>query len=245
MLILALDTSTRRGSAAVLDAPDAAPENAVVKSEVVGDVDARHGKTLLPLIDEALETARTTLERVSLIAVGLGPGSFTGTRIGVVSAMAFAVAQPHLKVKGVSSLSAIAQEALTQISDAPERCIVAMDAGRGGLFVAEFERAKGVIRMKTEPFETTPKDLTSAIVLSHDTHLIAGNALSKYAELSDLARPAFLRGAYLELPSATQLALVALNEFVAAGPDDPASLEPTYVRPSDAKLPNQPMRALK
>jgi tRNA threonylcarbamoyladenosine biosynthesis protein TsaB len=99
MLVMGIDTSTMQGGVALLS------EQGLV-SEYTLNVKATHTERLLPLIDRALQDAGITLGQVDGLAVAVGPGSFTGLRIGLSTAKGLAVATGKALV-GVSTLEAI------------------------------------------------------------------------------------------------------------------------------------------
>ena len=80
MKTLAIDTSTNLGSVALL-------RDGTIAAEVAGMVRARHGETLLPHVEHVMAVAGEEIGDIDLIAVGIGPGSFTGLRVGVATAM--------------------------------------------------------------------------------------------------------------------------------------------------------------
>ena len=102
MIILAYDSSGPRLSAALYKDD---------KKLVVIDSEAgvRHSTVLVPMIEKLLKKAHLTLQSVNIIAVGVGPGSFTGLRVGVATAKILGYVL-KIKIVGVSSLEAIARE---------------------------------------------------------------------------------------------------------------------------------------
>ncbi|MEO0326145.1 MAG: tRNA (adenosine(37)-N6)-threonylcarbamoyltransferase complex dimerization subunit type 1 TsaB [Myxococcota bacterium] len=216
LLVLALDTSSVVGSVAVL-------RGGALLAERAARVRARHGETLLPLCRGALADAGALLEEVGLLVVGLGPGSFTGTRIGLATAKGLGLAGGP-PVVGVSSLAALAAAAAPN-----EAAAGVVDAGRGAVFAAAFE-GDGTVRLA--PFEATPSVAARRL---RDAGIVraAGNG----ARLAG-----FDVSAVFDAPRAALLARRGTARYAAAGPDSLAALEPIYVRDSDAKLPAEPLR---
>ena len=128
MRILALETIAAAGSVALLD------DDRIVE-ELELDTARRSAQTLAPGIAELLKRAGWRPDDVELVAVASGPGSFTGLRIGVTTAKAFAYAVGCQAV-GVNSLWAIAARAPRELAAVS----TAIDAQRGELFVADFIR---------------------------------------------------------------------------------------------------------
>jgi tRNA threonylcarbamoyladenosine biosynthesis protein TsaB len=142
MNVIGLDTSTAATSVAVLRADGR-------EVELRDDpAKPRHAATLQPLLEQALTDAGTTWEDVERICVGVGPGGFTGLRVGIATARA--LAQSHgLPIVGVSSLEALARGAADLAAPersagapeggAAERDVLAViDARRGEVFAAAY-----------------------------------------------------------------------------------------------------------
>lgn len=100
MKILALDTSSKNASVAIL-------EDNQILIELNNEDEKTHSQKLMPMIDDAFQKTSLTLNDISLIACGLGPGSFTGVRIGIATAKAF-VDSKHIPCVGISSLETLA-----------------------------------------------------------------------------------------------------------------------------------------
>jgi tRNA threonylcarbamoyladenosine biosynthesis protein TsaB len=128
--ILALDTSTPLGVLAVATA-DGGVHTAT------SDPAQRHGRNLIPGLHALLREAGLAPAGLELIAVGLGPGSYTGLRIGVTAAktLAYALGTPLV---GIDSLEAIARNAPAEAL----RVSVIADAQRGDLYTADFARER-------------------------------------------------------------------------------------------------------
>lgn len=124
MIILALDTTTRDGSIAVL-------HDATIRIERSGNGALTHGQRLPGELAAALAEAGVRIEDVDLLAVAAGPGSFTGLRVGIATIQGIAMAQGK-RVVPVSALEALARAAIN-----PDRTIGAwMDAQRKEVFAA-------------------------------------------------------------------------------------------------------------
>lgn len=102
--ILAIETSTLTGSVALL-------ENDSLIGEITLSVSAQHSESLLPAIDQLLSQARVKSAEIDLYAVAVGPGSFTGLRIGIAAAQGLSLAHQKPLV-GVSTLRGLAMNAI-------------------------------------------------------------------------------------------------------------------------------------
>lgn len=223
MRILAIDTSTELGSVAVC-------ADGEILAEVSAKVRARHGETLLPLVAYALEHAAVERDAIDLIAVGIGPGSFTGTRIGVATAKGLAIALDR-PIIGVVSLYAIARAA-------PGAWIApAVDAHKGEVYVALYERRDGALIERLAPMHAFPADALALVRGAASSAAITGCGSGHRRYPEELGAAFEMLPPIWDAPRASVLALIAEQRFRSEGPDDRATLEPLYLRPSDAKLP--------
>ena len=138
MLTLAFDTSSKTASVALLD-----DENIVY--EVTINSGRNHSELLLPAIERACASSGTHIRQIDLFACSLGPGSFTGLRIGVgtLKGLMMATGRP---AAGLSSLQCLAMNARNC------RNVIGtmMDAGRGQVYLAYFVRCKEALPLSQE-----------------------------------------------------------------------------------------------
>lgn len=142
-MILALDTSTAACTAALFDSGD---QCAGSRDELIG---RGHAERLAPMLDELLG-GRTA----DAILVGVGPGSFTGLRVGIAAAHGLAIGW-GAEVKGFSSLALLAASA-----GAEGEVAAAMNGGHGELFVQQFDSE---LRPVSELFNLPPAAAADAI----------------------------------------------------------------------------------
>jgi tRNA threonylcarbamoyladenosine biosynthesis protein TsaB len=128
--ILAIDTALQAASACVYqdgaDAPEASETLAMQRG---------HAEALLPLIDRVMAQAEGGFAALGRIAVTVGPGSFTGLRVGVAAARALGIAC-NVPVVGVSTLAALAAPLI--LAQKPGLVAAAIDAGHGNVYFAAF-----------------------------------------------------------------------------------------------------------
>jgi tRNA threonylcarbamoyladenosine biosynthesis protein TsaB len=215
MHVLALDTSTDCCSVALL-------KDGQTECEMNLKVRTGHAGIILKLIDRLLEVGNCPRDAIDLIAVGRGPGSFTGIRIGIATAKGLAMAL-GCSLKGVCSLDAIVHGALP--SDMPIMPLT--DARKGELFCALYS-PEG--KPMTSYMNLPPENLKGYI--DRDT-LFLGNGLDLYGDLlSTLLGPHYRPGPQaLWYPKASVIGTMA-REL----PDDLSDVNPIYVRASDATL---------
>lgn len=228
MKILAMDSSTLNGSAAVLD-------GGVVLAESACRVRATHSEQLLPLVREVLARAELTLDAVDRLAVGIGPGSFTGVRIGVATAKGLAVGT-GIPLVGVSSLDALAEGAWC-LEEAV--LVAAIDARRAELYASAWRVTAGARVACVAPCNERPAalgDLLAKTVRAGDVVWVVGDARDEDLAAVARALPVPLRRApgVCGTPLARWVAWAAMH---GRGEIDDGAMEPRYVRGSDAKLP--------
>lgn len=139
-MILVIDTSGPVCAAGIYDSGKGVL--VASKSEMLGK---GHAERLMPMIDEVLREAGLTLKDMIRIGVTIGPGSFTGIRVGVAAARGFALSL-GIPAVGVTTLQVVAEQVLE--IDPPAPIVAAIDAGRDEIFAQAF-LPKGV--MLTEP----------------------------------------------------------------------------------------------
>jgi tRNA threonylcarbamoyl adenosine modification protein YeaZ len=209
-LLLAFDTATPQVTVALHDGED-------VVAELVSDRTMKHGEQLAPLIDEAMRQAGAERFDLTAVAVGAGPGPFTGLRVGLVTARTLGFAL-ELPVYAVCTLDILAYEAVSTGAVASDFA-VATDARRKEVYLATYD-AEG--RRVTGPVVDRPATLTAALSPGVE---VVGEGAVLYPE-------AFPRAAAPVRPSAAWLARAVTDEAVELL--DP---EPLYLRRPDAVEP--------
>ncbi|MFO0652779.1 MAG: tRNA (adenosine(37)-N6)-threonylcarbamoyltransferase complex dimerization subunit type 1 TsaB [Polyangiales bacterium] len=225
MKILALDTSTLTGSVALID-------DGAVLAESVARVRANHSEQLLPLVEEVLTRANVALDALDRIAVGIGPGSFTGVRIAVATAKGLHLAS-GVALYGVSSLDALAASAWC----AHGPVLAALDARRGELYAALYNARGADPRVLMAPCHGAASRVGERVLACCEGVVTVVGDLSSadFAALSSSAPSRFTRAPRVfEAPLAR---VIAWEAFEGRATLDTGALEPLYVRGSDAKLP--------
>ncbi|MBX7194242.1 MAG: tRNA (adenosine(37)-N6)-threonylcarbamoyltransferase complex dimerization subunit type 1 TsaB [Sandaracinaceae bacterium] len=228
MRVLAIDTSSEIGAVALV-------EDGALRASVQVRVQHQHGETLLPHVDRVLSLGGASIAGLDLLAVGLGPGSFTGVRIGVatVKGLALAHGTPML---GVRTSRVLARAASGEVR------FVAIDAKKGEVFVAAYRADHdGTLEPLLEDLHGGPEEVAArlrAIARPPGPASIVGTAVSAHrATFEHHLAGVLLLPEVLAAPNAALLALEAVEAHRARGADDPSALVPIYVRGADAKLP--------
>jgi tRNA threonylcarbamoyl adenosine modification protein YeaZ len=212
VLLLALDTATSAVTVALHDG------NAVVAEESAVDR-RRHGELLAVFIDKALRSIGARRGELTAVAVGTGPGPYTGLRAGLVTARVLASAL-GIRIDGVCSLDVIAAAAR---AEAAGEFLVATDARRREVYWARYSAAG---KRLCGPQVSRPADVPPGLA-------VAGEAALIYPDLSERPlNPAF--------PSAAELAAIAAGRLARGEPPQPAV--PLYLRRPDAREPGKPKR---
>jgi tRNA threonylcarbamoyladenosine biosynthesis protein TsaB len=218
MLILALDTS---GDVCFVAVADDGRERASYYFQH----ERRLSERLSAILAFVLRDAGTSLRDIEAFAVGRGPGSFTGVRVGVTLAKTFALALGR-PVIGISSLDALA-EPLSRLGDAAP-AVAAVTPTRRGEVVAAYYRAGEFVPVAspsvTRNDEVVPR---ARKVLGEPPRLvIAGETAALEAAAAEGAVP------YVAAPSAAALVRLAALRIAQGDVDDPDTLVPLYVTPS-------------
>ncbi len=210
-MLLALDTATPLVTVALHDGEDVVWEGA-------SELPLKHGEQLAPLIDRALRATGVVRQDLTAIGVGVGPGPFTGLRVGLVTARTLAHVL-EIPVYGVCTLDVLAIEAVDSGAVAGD-FTVATDARRKEVYLATYD-ADGA--RLDGPLVARPADVATA-------GPVVGEGAVLYPD-------AFPQAAGPTLPSAGWLARVIAEER--AELRDP---EPLYLRRPDAVAPGTPKR---
>ncbi len=238
MRFIAWDTSSKTASLVAMNG------NRIVAQKILS-TDLAHSERLLWGIDQILGKSRIRLDDIDYLGVGVGPGSFTGLRIGLTTARTLADALQRPLV-GVSSLLALARPVAERLKKKyPEALVIAArDACKGELF-AFFADAKSVADKNFQPEERTfsPEELIESLL----THLqdqkrkwiVVGDGRSMYLE------------AWKKLPQRSEMKLTSLKKnliqprylgelvkeaFELGRAQDALKVFPEYLRVSDAEL---------
>jgi tRNA threonylcarbamoyl adenosine modification protein YeaZ len=214
MFVLAIDTS----SPAVLAGVVSVTGEIAIAAQRVPLAARGHGELLTPSIAESLADAGAEPRDVKAVVVGTGPGPFTGLRVGLVTAAAFADAI-GVPAYGVCSLDAIAGACADEAA-----LLVATDARRHEVYWARYEHGQRT----GEPAVARPADVPLDGVTA-----VAGAGGELYADLWPhlTRRPE-------RYPDAVAMVRLAFDRIEGAAPSDP--LTPLYLRRPDAVVPGAP-----
>ncbi len=234
MTTLCIETATEHGMAVV--ARGNGSTAAVSWRSTAG-----HGEDLLGRIDSVLAKAGATRDELSLVGVGVGPGRFTSVRVGLATAKGLALGL-GIPIVGVSSLRVLARS----ISTPPGSVRVpVMHAYRGDVFAAAFAVDGDRVDELVAPCFGAPHDVFQRIreIVGDRAIAVRGDGVGPHAELvARVLRAPLDESARRADAEPDALLAEVLRVRSVEGPSDLESLEPQYLRPSDAKLPERPLR---
>ncbi len=230
MRVLAIETSARAGLVALADDEE-------VVSVQDGGRAGHLAEWLLPAVEQGLEEAGWRRAQLDLVVVGLGPGSFTGLRVGLATAKGLAVVL-GVPLVGVDSLQVLAAAAPEGTLVAPMRASSRVAVEAGLYRVLEGDRAE--VRMA--PTGGAVEQVLEALGRAAGGEPIAflGEGARRHEAVIRAVMP---EAAWLEpardVPRAGLLVRCGLRRWRQEGAADPLTLEPCYVRPVDAEPPKR------
>ena len=191
----------------------------------------RHAEALAPQIDFVRRQAGIELSEVGAVAVDVGPGLFTGLRVGIATAVALAqgLGVPMIPVPSLDLMAFPARWTTRLI-------VPALDARRGELFTALFRRVPGGIQRVRDANVCTPDELSAELEALDEPALLLGDGALRHAEEFVGLKSIEMAEQGLANPSARSLVQLAharamREEFV-----QPWELEPVYLRQPDAQI---------
>ncbi|MBU6329905.1 MAG: tRNA (adenosine(37)-N6)-threonylcarbamoyltransferase complex dimerization subunit type 1 TsaB [Acidobacteria bacterium] len=224
MLIIGIDTATAQVSVAV-----GGHEGVLASTQSLRG--KQHAEVLTPAIEFTCRQARIELAEISVVAVDLGPGLFTGLRVGVASAKAMAHAL-NLPMIGVSSLDLLA----FPVRFTSRLIVATIDARRGELFYAFYRQVPGGVQRITAHQVGSPDDLASEILASGEECLLVGDGALRYREVFEGLKKIEIVEEGFAHPSASSLVMLAHAQALREQWVKPWDLQPLYLRRPDAEI---------
>jgi len=224
MLILGIETATEQVSVAI-----GGHEGVLGLFEVCRG--RRHAETLTPAIEFICRQADIELPEISVIAVDVGPGLFTGMRVGLAAAKALAQAL-RIPMIGMSSLDLLAFP--LRFSDRTIAAVV--DARKGELFYAFYKPVPGGVQRILEPRCGTVDDLIGDIMARGDDTLCVGDGALRYRDEIRADLRCEFAEQFLSRPSAAPLVQLAHARALREDWVNPWEIQPLYLRLPDAQI---------
>lgn len=221
MKVLGIETATRVCSVAVI-------EDEVLLAERTTNLAQTHSLKLMPSIEGILREVNLEISEIDGIAVSIGPGSFTGLRIGLSAAKGLALGMGR-PVVGVPTLEAMAW----LVPYAPYPVCPLLDARRkevyGAIFRYEDDELKRILSEVVLPVDELLENIfKKTLFLGNGTVLYRDNIFKK------LGDKAIFAPGFLNYPRASQIAFLGGRRLKQGDKYELSSLEPFYIRPPDA-----------
>ena len=217
-IILAIETSARIGGVAVVDSC-----GSVLAEEVLSD-GMKHGRLLIPAIDKVLSVAGIDLSALDAIAASIGPGSYTGTRVGVIAAKTLGFA------KGIDIVPVSSLQALAVASKCRGGIVVPMQFARSDeLYTGVYQISEsGVSKALVEDIALEP-ELVKDMVNCHSVDYFIGSGLEKFEDEFEeyKAKGVIFEDSIKGAPASCIGKVAAMNLGNAM---DPIEVEPVYMR---------------
>ena len=221
MLVLGIECSTPQASVAI------GSEQGVVASALVSR-GATHNEFLLPAIRFCLDETGLGFRNLGGVAVSLGPGLFSGMRVGVSTAKAIAQTL-SIPIVGLASLDLVAYE----VRHTSKTICAVLDARRNEVFYAFYRPSPGGIQRMTDYRIEQPGRLAIGIASRPEEVLLVGNGALLYKELFESAGPVVeVAGMNQAFPNASSLVELALPRLYREDFDSLYELRPLYLRKS-------------
>ncbi len=222
---LAFETSGARGSVALGHGSDLIETRPLPSTR-------RHAVDFLPVVADLCSTHSVNPTEIAIVCVSIGPGSFTGLRIGVTAARMVALANAAIVVP-VPTLEVIAQNA-TEAPEPPDRVAVILDAKRRRVYAATFTRQGNSYSPVGEPAEVEPATFLAACAAEDPRGGVLGPGIAEHREA---VRCSGLRvlPEWLFEPRAETVYRLGLGRAHEGGIVDRRAVVPAYVRPPEAE----------
>ncbi|MCB0989349.1 MAG: tRNA (adenosine(37)-N6)-threonylcarbamoyltransferase complex dimerization subunit type 1 TsaB [Acidimicrobiales bacterium] len=222
MLILAIETSTPQVGVALVDYDG-------VLASFHANRDRRHAETVVPAVEFLFRQAGVGPSDLGAVAVDVGPGLFTGLRVGLATAKTMAQSL-RIPMVGVSSLDLLAFAA--RMSD--RRIVATVDARRGEVFAATYRRVHGGVQRLTEPVVASPDEVAGLVESFGEDCLLVGDGADRYSDILSRVHGVEIGREGMRFPSAAALGELAHSRAVREEFQQPREIEPIYLRGPDA-----------
>jgi tRNA threonylcarbamoyladenosine biosynthesis protein TsaB len=225
MLILGIETATEQVSCAL-----GGHEGVLALFEVARR--RRHAESLVPAIEFICRQADVTLDELGAIAVDVGPGLFTGMRVGIATAKAMAQAL-RVPVIPIASVDLLAFP--LRYADRPIAAVV--DARRDEVYHAFYRPVPGGVQRTDGPVVSSVDDLIGELLATREEVVCVGNGALRYRDrIASEARRVEFAEQWLAYPSAAPLVQLAHAKALREDWVQPSGVEPLYLRRPDAEI---------
>ena len=241
MKILAIDTSSKICSVTIL-------ENEKILMNLSNDDEKTHSVKLMPMVDKAFSDTKLSLDDIELLACCIGPGSFTGVRIGIATIKAFADVK-NIPVIGITSLESLAYNVRDIAKESSLVCSL-IDAKNNNVYCGLYQFIKKysdnncehndsckLISILAEDIDTTIEKLNETIASNNFNQIIfVGDGSIIYKEkLSSVLKNALFASDDKNLQNGISIGLAGLDKYLLGEYGNSSSISPIYLRKSQAE----------
>lgn len=229
-VILGIETSVEQVGVALVDHRGVLAHSSLASER-------RHAESLAPMISFVLDQAGAAMSDLSAVAVDVGPGLFTGMRVGIAAAQSLAWAL-EIPVAPVCSLDALAHD----MSWSEDVVATALDARRGEVYWclhrprAIDPAGPGPMTRVGDPVVGSPEDLAIHLADRGETVWCAGTGFERHRASFEPLTLARFAGTANRYPTATAVALLGQSAVAAEATVDPDRVAPLYLRAPDAEI---------
>jgi tRNA threonylcarbamoyladenosine biosynthesis protein TsaB len=222
--ILAIDTATAQVGVAIGDAGEVRGEIRLVGGR-------RHAEQLAPAIESLVAWTGVRLDQLAAIAVGVGPGLFTGLRVGVTTAKVMAQVL-RIPVVAVPSPDLVAYP----VRHSSRLVVAVLDARRREVFHASYRTVPGGVQRVSDYAVAAPAELVALLEAGGEEALLVGDGVAAHAPAFDGLDRVELAGPEFAHPSVAALVALATARVEREEFEAPWDVQPLYLRESDAEL---------
>jgi tRNA threonylcarbamoyladenosine biosynthesis protein TsaB len=228
VIVLAVESATELAGVALAD------ETGVLATATVSR-GRHHAESIAPAIEFVCRRAGVRLSALDAVGVDIGPGLFTGLRVGVgtAKALAFALERPLV---GVSSLEVLAHAVATSGVVVGTLVVPVVDARRGEVFVARLRTTASGVSSEGEEVRRAPDVLAAELAGLDEPFVLTGDGASRYRSTLGALPGAVMTAPGLDCPAPGVLAMMALSRAASGQGHDSAAVLPRYLRDADTRI---------
>ena len=223
---MGIDTSTKFCNLSLIEDED------IIVEHAINDSRKKHSSILVPTIKDLLKTIDLKIEEINGIAVSIGPGSFTGLRIGLCVAKGLCYAR-SLPLLGIPTLDAMA----FPLKEIPYLICPVLESKKDEIYDVVFRGGESLQRIMDYKCEDI-QSLLARLSPLKEKKIFLGDGIKNYRDIikEKIGKDALFIDSQLNLSVATSIAFLGLNKIKKGEEDDISTLSPFYLRKSEAEI---------
>jgi len=227
LIILGINTSTKFCNLGLIEDED------VLIEYTINGLKKKHSSILVPAIKDLLKTIGLKMEEINGIAISIGPGSFTGLRIGLCVAKGLCYAR-SLPLLGITTLDAMA----FPLKEIPYLICPVLESKKDEIYDVVFRGGDSLHRVMDYKCEDIQSLLVRLSPLKKEKIIFLGDGIKKYRDVikEKIGKDALFIDSQLNLPVATSIAFLGLDKLKKGEEDDISAITPFYLRKSEAEI---------